>query len=72
MPDTEAVGSVPTPGATNATRELLLLQIPPETESVTKMLLPWHKIESPMIGLGNACTVTIAVVVAVAQELVIE
>jgi len=52
-PDTAPVGKVPTTGTTVATIGSLLPQTPPETESLRKILLPWHNVESPMIAVGK-------------------
>ena len=60
----------PGPGLTVATATLLLLHIPPATESFNAAVFSWHITSGPKITAGNGCTVTIVVAKAVAQLLV--
>lgn len=54
MPDTTPVDI-----STTATVGLLLAQVPPASASANVVVLPWHTVNTPVIGAGLVVIVTI-------------
>ena len=55
------------PGVIVATTVLVLVHVPPETESLKMALFSWHITFGPKIGEGIGYTVTVVVANTVAQ-----
>ena len=41
---------------------ILLVQVPPPVPSVSCVVCPWHTTSVPLIAVGNAFTVTVAII----------
>ena len=51
--------TVPPVGSTVATVVLLLVHVPPAIPFVSKVTLPKQTVDEPLIGVGDAVTVTV-------------